>query len=84
MHKRLAAFRRADSVWRWYEIATDKPCIYAGPGRSALDRFSYSVRNGFTCEYDLRPRKPKTILGTQARVDLCEHRQVRKCVDTDK
>ena len=27
-----------------------KPCSYTKPGRSALDRFSYLVPNGFTYE----------------------------------
>ena len=39
-------------VWNRYEIGTDKPCVYTGLGRSALDRFSYPVPNGFTCESD--------------------------------
>ena len=29
-----------------------EPCIYTGPGISALDRSSYLVSNGFTCESD--------------------------------
>ena len=42
----------AVSFWNKYEFGTDKPCIYRGPDRSAVDRFSYSRPNGFTCESD--------------------------------
>ena len=31
-------------------IGMDKYCVYMGPGKSALDSFSYSVSNGFTHE----------------------------------
>ena len=44
---------RTGSVWDRYQTGTHKSCIYTGPGRSALDRFSYPVPNGFTCESDL-------------------------------
>ena len=44
---------RTGSVWDRCQIGTHKSCIYTGPGRSALDRFSYPVPNGFTCESDL-------------------------------
>ena len=37
-------------VWNWYEIGMGKPCFYTGPGRSAPNRFSYPVSNGFTVE----------------------------------
>ena len=36
--------------WNQYKIGTDKHCIYTGACRSALDRFSYPVPNGFICE----------------------------------
>ena len=39
-------------VWNQYKIGIDKPCVYTGPTRSVLDRFSYPVPNGFTCERD--------------------------------
>ena len=29
------------SIWNRYETGVDEPCIYEGPGRSALDRFCY-------------------------------------------
>ena len=38
------------SVWNRYKIGTDKPCVYTLPGRSTLNRFSYPVPNGFTCQ----------------------------------
>ena len=40
------------SVWNWYKIGTDKHCVYTGPGRPVLDRFSYPVPNRLTCESD--------------------------------
>ena len=54
------------------KLVRDKPCVYTGPGRSALDRFPYPLSDGFTCESDtawnwdclrvvLRPCKPNTI-----------------------
>ena len=33
-------------------IGMDKRCVYTGPGRPALDWFSYSVPNVLTCESD--------------------------------
>ena len=39
-------------VWNWYEIGTDKPCIYTRPGSSSLDRLSYLLTNRFTSEGD--------------------------------
>ena len=37
-------------LWNWYEIGTDKPCVYTGPGRSSMDRICYLVPNGSTYE----------------------------------
>ena len=39
------------SVWNWYEIGTDMPCVYTGSSRSAVDQFSCLV-TGLTCESD--------------------------------
>ena len=39
-------------VWDLYKIVRGKPCVYAGPGRSALDRLPYMVPNRFTCKSD--------------------------------
>ena len=38
------------SVWNRYEIGTDKPCVYTGPGGSGTDRICYLVLNGSTYE----------------------------------
>ena len=43
---------RAGSVWDWYEIGTDRPCVYTGPGGSGTDRTFYLVPNGPTYEGD--------------------------------
>ena len=40
------------SVWNRYEIGTDKPCIYTGPGGSGTDRICYLVPNESTYESD--------------------------------
>ena len=40
------------SVWNRYEIDTDKPCFYTGPGGSGTDRICYLVPNGSTYEGD--------------------------------
>ena len=40
------------SVWNRYEIGTDKPCVYTGPGGSGTDRICYLVLNGSTYEGD--------------------------------
>ena len=42
----------AGSVWNRYEIGTDKPRVYLGPGGSATDRVCYLVPNGSTYEGD--------------------------------
>ena len=38
------------SVWNRYEIGTDKPCVYTGPGGSSTDWICYLVPNGSTNE----------------------------------
>ena len=43
---------RNGSVWIRYEIGTDKPCVYTGPGGSSTDRVCYLVPNGSTYEGD--------------------------------
>ena len=40
--------RWTGSVWNQYEIGTDKPCVYTGPGGSGMDRICYLVPNGST------------------------------------
>ena len=40
------------SVWNRYEIGTDKPCVYMGPGGSGTDWIYYLVPNGSTYEGD--------------------------------
>ena len=40
------------STWNRYKIGTNKHCEYTGPGRPAIDRFSYPVTNGFNWESD--------------------------------
>ena len=40
------------SVWNRYEIGTDKPCVYTGPGESGMDRICYLVPTGSTYEGD--------------------------------
>ena len=40
------------SVWNWYEIGADKPCVYTGPGGSGTDRICCLVQNGSTYEGD--------------------------------
>ena len=40
------------SIWNRYEIGTDKPCVYTGPGGSGTDRICYLVPNGPTYEGD--------------------------------
>ena len=40
------------SVWNQYNIGTDKPCVYTGPGGSGTDRICYPVPNGSTYEGD--------------------------------
>ena len=40
------------SVWNRYEIGTDKPCVYTGPGGSGKDRIRYLVPNESTYEGD--------------------------------
>ena len=36
----------------WYEIGTNKPCAYTGPGRSGTDRICCLVGNGSTYDDD--------------------------------
>ena len=38
--------------WNRYEIGTDKPCVYTGPGTFGTDRIRYLVPNGSTYEGD--------------------------------
>ena len=40
------------SVWNRYEIGTDKPCVYTGPGEYGTDQIYYLVPNGSTYEGD--------------------------------
>ena len=40
------------SVWKRYEIGTDKHRVYTIPGKSAPNRFSYPVPNGLTYEFE--------------------------------
>ena len=40
------------SVWNRYEIGTDKPCVYTGPGGSGTDRICYLVPSVPTYEGD--------------------------------
>ena len=40
------------SDWNRYEIGTDKPCVYTGPGGSGTDRICYLVPNGSDYEGD--------------------------------
>ena len=40
------------SVWDRYEIGTDKPCVYTGPGGSSTDWICYLEPNGSTYEGD--------------------------------
>ena len=40
------------SVWNRYEIGTDKPCVYTGPGGFGTDQICYLVPNGATYEVD--------------------------------
>ena len=40
------------SLWNWYEIGTDKPCVYVGPGGSSIDQICCLVPNGSTYEGD--------------------------------
>ena len=40
------------SVWNWYEIGVDKPCVHMGPGGSGMDQICYLVPNGSTYEGD--------------------------------
>ena len=40
------------SVWNRYEIGTDKPCVYTGPGGPGTDRICYLVPNGSTYKGD--------------------------------
>ena len=40
------------SVWNSYEIGTDKPCVYKGPGGVGMVRICYLVPNGSTYEGD--------------------------------
>ena len=59
------------SVRNRWEIDRDKPCLYTGPGRSALDQLSYHVPNVFTCESD--PVWNRIILGCyQAHVNTSQ------------
>ena len=51
-HFRLRS-HETGSIWNRYEIGTDKPCVYTGPGGSILDRFSCPVPNGLTFESEL-------------------------------
>ena len=80
------------SFWNQYEFGMDKPCIYRGPDRSAVDRFSYPRPNGFTCESDpvwscTVPAwyhvhvSPSQLRETRARVDLIstEKNQLISC-----
>ena len=68
------------SVCNRYEIDRDKPCIYTGSGRSALDRFFYPVPNGFTCQSD--PVWNCTIPGWyRDRVHPIQFRRTRARVD---
>ena len=36
------------SVWNWYKIVMDKPCVHMGPGGSGMDQICYLVPKGFT------------------------------------
>ena len=47
-----AAFTWDRSVWNRYEIRTDKPCAYTGPGGSGMDRIYHLVPIGSSCEGD--------------------------------
>ena len=40
------------SDWNWYEIGTDKLCVYVGPGGSSMNQICYLVPNGSTYESD--------------------------------
>ena len=40
------------SILNWYEIGTDNPCVYTGPGGSGTDRICYLVPNGSIYEGD--------------------------------
>ena len=43
---------RTGSIWNWYKLGMDKPCVYTGPGGSGTDRICYLVPNGSTYEGD--------------------------------
>ena len=45
-------YQISPSVWNWYEIGTDKPCVYVGPGGSSMDQICNLVPNGSTYEGD--------------------------------
>ena len=47
------------SAWNRYEIGTDKPCVYTGPGGSCTDRIRYLVPTGTT--YEGNPMWNRTI-----------------------
>ena len=40
------------SVWKRYEIDTDRPCVYTGPVGACTDRICCLVPNGSTYEGD--------------------------------
>ena len=40
------------SVWNWYDIGPDKPCVYTGPGGFGTDRICSLVPNRSTYEGD--------------------------------
>ena len=69
-----ACLHEIGAIWNRYKISTDKPCVYTGPGRSALGRFFYPVSNVFTYESD--PVWNCTVSGWYCMCP-CEPRQLR-------
>ena len=51
------------SVWDRYEIGTDKPCVYTGPGGSGTDRICYLVPDESTYKGD--PMWNRTVPGSR-------------------
>ena len=49
---RDSVLHQTGSVWNLYEIGTDKPCVYTGPGKSTPDRFSYLLTNWIAYLYE--------------------------------
>ena len=45
-----AGFTWTGSIWNWYEIGIDKPCVYTGG--SGIDRYCCLVPNASTYEDD--------------------------------